>query len=760
MRRKGIVAILIISSLLLGVWSLQAGSAEEAHSYSYKQGEVLVKFREVASEWDRGRSRGKVNGWRGRHFKNLRIERVDLGASMDVEEALKILRDDPLIEFAEPNWKVNFLARSEPDDPAYQDGKQWYLDTASRQGYIGTSSNTFDIDVDIDAPEAWGVMGSTFNSSMRVSVGVLDSGAGEAGFFDNSVGYIPNHEDLFNSLIFVNPNEWASGSDSDSNGFVDDMNGWNWIQDNNTPADSPTDPSAPFHGTLISGVIAAAWNNNTGIAGIGVDSLRVLPLRTEFLDEILEGIDYAISFSADGDPPVAVLNASWTIFDSQSLRDAIINAGNAGIVFVAAAGNTPDLREPNNDVVPVYPASYSTSLANVLSVAASDASGGLADFSHFGVDSVQIAAPGELIHSTYSGTNQYKSVNGTSFSAPIAASALGLIMAADPSLTPSEAIARLLNGGDFHARLSGLVSSQKRVNLAGALAPFNPYSDLVPLGTTRSIAMYNDSIGARYATFTNGSSSDPSVAVLVGDSASGWAVSPIRPGIATFTLSFSAVSDPVASYETGTWRVTGIAPFHAQLRIGDKVPFTSLLPGAPSWAVTDPAVGTIDGNGEFTALAWGQTQVVLSVNGVPEDNSGMIVVSPPPPPPPRIPSGGGGGCFIATAAYGSYDAPFVKMLRLFRDSVLLTSSPGRWFVDQYYRYSPAAAQWLENHSGFKPIARVLLMPLVLIAWLSLSIGPTATALILLSIMMAMIIIVHRIWLFRVRSSRFEVRREN
>jgi hypothetical protein len=100
------------------------------------------------------------------------------------------------------------------------------------------------------------------------------------------------------------------------------------------------------------------------------------------------------------------------------------------------------------------------------------------------------------------------------------------------------------------------------------------------------------------------------------------------------------------------------------------------------------------------------------------------------------------------------------MLRLFRDSVLLTSSPGRWFVDQYYRYSPAAAQWLENHSGFKPIARVLLMPLVLIAWLSLSIGPTATALILLSIMMAMIIIVHRIWLFRVRSSRFEVRREN
>ncbi|MEO5347609.1 MAG: hypothetical protein H7834_14720 [Magnetococcus sp. YQC-9] len=83
-------------------------------------------------------------------------------------------------------------------------------------------------------------------------------------------------------------------------------------------------------------------------------------------------------------------------------------------------------------------------------------------------------------------------------------------------------------------------------------------------------------------------------------------------------------------------------------------------------------------------------------------------------------SGGGGGCFIATAAYGSYEAPYVKLLREFRDRYLLTNAAGTWFVEQYYSWSPAAADWLRENDAVKPVVRVLLLPLIGMSWLLMS----------------------------------------
>ncbi|UCF30189.1 MAG: hypothetical protein JSV26_08955, partial [bacterium] len=91
----------------------------------------------------------------------------------------------------------------------------------------------------------------------------------------------------------------------------------------------------------------------------------------------------------------------------------------------------------------------------------------------------------------------------------------------------------------------------------------------------------------------------------------------------------------------------------------------------------------------------------------------------------ELPEPGGGsvgGCFIATAAYGSYEAPYVKLLRQFRDRYLLTNSPGRWFVDQYYTHSPRYAQWLSRHENARKVVRVLLIPLIAVAWLLLNVG--------------------------------------
>lgn len=84
--------------------------------------------------------------------------------------------------------------------------------------------------------------------------------------------------------------------------------------------------------------------------------------------------------------------------------------------------------------------------------------------------------------------------------------------------------------------------------------------------------------------------------------------------------------------------------------------------------------------------------------------------------------GGGGGCFIATAAYGSYEASYVKILRRFRDEYLLNNAPGSWFVTQYYKYSPPAADWIRNRKGVRWVVRLLLYPLVVFSWLLLEAG--------------------------------------
>ena len=102
-----------------------------------------------------------------------------------------------------------------------------------------------------------------------------------------------------------------------------------------------------------------------------------------------------------------------------------------------------------------------------------------------------------------------------------------------------------------------------------------------------------------------------------------------------------------------------------------------------------------------------------------------------------VPSGGGGGCFIATAAFGSYEAPAVKVLRDFRDDDLLTNGPGKWFVAMYYRYSPPAAQWLDDHPWLKPVTRVLLLPLIGFAWVSLKAGLAWAAMLLALLLMSM-----------------------
>ena len=115
-------------------------------------------------------------------------------------------------------------------------------------------------------------------------------------------------------------------------------------------------------------------------------------------------------------------------------------------------------------------------------------------------------------------------------------------------------------------------------------------------------------------------------------------------------------------------------------------------------------------------------------------------------------SGGGGGCFIATAAFGSYAEPHVRLLRDFRDQCLLTNTPGKWFVSMYYRYSPFWADLINIHAWCKPIVRLALMPLVCVSYIMVNTSVESTLITVIFLFVAFMLacsprvhVVTRLW---------------
>ena len=274
----------------------------------------------------------------------------------------------------------------------------------------------------VDASVAWPIS----QNASEVIVAVIDSGID------------PNHPDLLDA-IWINPGEIAdNGIDDDNNGFIDDTYGWDFTGEyDNTPQDEHG------HGTHVAGTIAATRNNAEGIAGVA-NNVKIMTLR--FLDKQGNGItswainalEYAVANGA------AISNNSWGGGPYETpLYNAIAQAGNTGHLFVAASGNSGN----NSDSFPMYPAAYN--LPNILSVAAINSTGGLAGFSNYGINTVDIAAPGVNILSTMSGESEncpnpgipcYVSWQGTSMAAPHAAGIAALMLGVNNGLTPEEII--------------------------------------------------------------------------------------------------------------------------------------------------------------------------------------------------------------------------------------------------------------------------------------------------------------------------------
>ena len=269
-----------------------------------------------------------------------------------------------------------------------------------------------------------------------------------------------DHPDLRDNL-WRNPNEVAgNGIDDDRNGFVDDMHGADVLSGGGVPNDDEG------HGTHVAGIIAARAGNGVGGSGVAPDA-RIMAVkaldarRTGTISSLAAGIRYAVRNGAD------VINASINGDDaSASLREAIAEAGRAGVTIVASAGN--DRRDI--DLLPSYPAALPDD--HLLAVTATDDDGLLWSLANRGANAVDLAAPGAHILSTArDGGYEYRS--GTSMAAPHVAGALALLTAARPDLAPGELRDALLSTSRRASGLSGLLATGS-LDVAAAMHRVRP----------------------------------------------------------------------------------------------------------------------------------------------------------------------------------------------------------------------------------------------------------------------------------------------
>lgn len=340
----------------------------------------------------------------------------------------------PHVEWFEPNFV--YTVEQTPNDPSF--AQLWGLHNTGQSG--GTT------DADIDAPEAWDLV----TGSANVVIGVIDTG----------VDY--NHPDLAANM-WRNPGEIAGNSiDDDGNGFVDDVVGYDFAHYDSNPMDDHR------HGTHVAGTIAGVGNNATGVSGVNWTS-SIMALK--FLNASGSGatsgavsaVNYATMMRATYGVNVALTNNSWGGGNySQALLDAIAAHGNAGLLFIAAAGN----QGRNNNTSPEFPSSYP--LENIISVAATDRRDTLAYFSNYGSTAVDLAAPGVGIYSTVL-NGSYATFDGTSMAAPHVAGVAALAWAYSPSSSAGQIRSALLGGVDIKPALAGIVATGGRLNARGTL---------------------------------------------------------------------------------------------------------------------------------------------------------------------------------------------------------------------------------------------------------------------------------------------------
>ena len=392
-------------------------------------GELIVQYREGVTEARRNAIRATHGIQALKQYQQLRAERVSIPANANPIALAQVVASDPDVEAAQPNFIRRTTSVGSPNDPFFVAGNMWGLPKVS-------------------APLAWSAFGAGADT---VVVADIDTG----------VNY--NHPDLAANM-WRNPGEIAAnGVDDDQNGYVDDVYGIDTANNDSDPQDDHG------HGTHTSGTIAAVSDNNLGVTGL---AKNVKILACKFLTsqgsgsdaDAIECFNYVVGMKQRG-VNVRVTNNSWggrrTGPIATALKNAIDAAGTAGIVNVFSAGNDG----ANLENTPFDPASFTS--PSIVSVAASDGNDAPASFTNYGSVSVDLAAPGVDILSTYGSGYAYAS--GTSMAGPHVAGAAAFLLSHRQSLSVAQVKDTLLSSVDLLGQWTGVVATGGRLNVFQAV---------------------------------------------------------------------------------------------------------------------------------------------------------------------------------------------------------------------------------------------------------------------------------------------------
>lgn len=455
----------------------------------------------------------------GRVVDSTHSLRLSLEPGASLEKAIAALRSDPRVRYAEPDYIITTDAVS--NDPFFTDGSLWGM-----YGPSTSPSNAFGS----KAATAWA---SGQVGSHSVAVGIVDE------------GIQVNHPDLA-ANIWVNPFEIAgNGVDDDGNGYVDDVNGWDFYHNDATVYDGP---SSDMHGTHVAGTIGAVGGNGTGVAGVNwavtMISAKMMHGGSGPTSAAVKALDYLTDLKIRHGINIVATNNSWgSSGQSQALLEAIERAGDAGIVFVAAAGNSSS----DNDATESYPSNYACDGGGtrnwdcLVSVAAIASDGSEAHFTNYGATTVDLGAPGVDIQSTLP-ANAYGPLSGTSMAAPHVTGALALLAACNSSLTPSQLRTVLLGGAAATTSLAGRTVTGGRLDVAAmsasCAASAKPAAFLVtpPGYITTTTASYTAWFSKSVTGFTTAD-------LTIGGTSTGWSASTVTgSGDGPYTITISAAS--------------------------------------------------------------------------------------------------------------------------------------------------------------------------------------------------------------------------
>jgi subtilisin family serine protease len=430
----------------------------------YREGDVLVRFRSGASA-PAVEQTADAAGLRA-FAVVVEDDEADGGSGpllrvstpLPVVDAVRSLQRDTSVEMAQPNYLYH--AMDTPNDPRFVNGSLWGM-----YGGGSTPANAFGS----EAAEVWstGVVGSS-----EMVVAVLDT------------GIQTSHPDL-EANIWTNPNEIpGNGVDDDHNGFVDDIHGWDFANNDASVFDGgASDPTVDAHGTHVAGTIGALGNNSLGVVGVNWN-VKIVPAKFLVPDpfwgavgdtaDAVKALKYLVSLKVEEGVNLVAINASWAGSDEDlALREAIIRAAKADILFIAAAGNECS----DNDGWPIYPANIDTTIGTVgespasfdavVAVVALDSDGELSWFSNVGQQSTDLGAPGAGIWSTVP-VSAYEDLDGTSMAAPHVTGGVALLASSRPQLRAAELRAALLDGVRPTRSLTGLTATGGRLSLKRA----------------------------------------------------------------------------------------------------------------------------------------------------------------------------------------------------------------------------------------------------------------------------------------------------